>query len=183
MLKTDNALRCRLLERIRECKVVLIADENPVLYAGVYCNAEGLTLVVGPVSLVTVDQSFMKLYASKHHAQHCQLQCYEAEKLSSAVLIVCSGNNPDKITVNQLLEESLINKDLKMLTHKRMAEVFSRIALEGTPHAPLSCEQGIRRAVSAGDEEQLKKALDTPVSGAASYLAVDELRSARKGSG
>lgn len=70
-----------------------------------------------------------------------------------------------------------------MLTHKRMAEVFSRIALEGTPHAPLSCEQGIRWAVSAGDEEQLKKALDTPVSGAASYLAVDELRSARKGSG
>lgn len=178
VLKTDLALRGRLLERVRKEGLSLIQDESPVLFGGVQCH-EGLTLLVGPVSMTHTDAAFLQLYASKHGAENCPLQYCEPSRLAATLLLVNTAVTGRIKSVNRLLDDSFLSRDLVEMVRKRMASVFTAHTLEGRPHNPVTLEANIRKAIREGDPDKLTEALDSPYAAMRGTLSKNELRSAQ----
>ena len=69
VFKTDYDFRVRVVQKVKQSRLTIIAEEKPVVYGGVAC-ADDLILIIGPISITEIDQNFCKLYALKHNAEN-----------------------------------------------------------------------------------------------------------------
>lgn len=90
VLKTDYEFRKKILKEVKEKNIVIINEEQPVLFGGVKCT-DDLFLVIGPVVITQVDQNFTKLYALKHKANNVSLFYIDVKKLASILLLIYSS--------------------------------------------------------------------------------------------
>ncbi|MGN1282089.1 MAG: helix-turn-helix transcriptional regulator [Succinivibrio sp.] len=178
VLKTDFQFRKRILDEISQKGVAIISEERPVLYGGVCC-ADGLTLVVGPIVVTEVDNNFCRLYALKHQATNVSLFHTDVQKLSSILLLVYSTLSQKYISLNDFLEENYLNKELIESTNRQIARIISNQTITNRPHNPGIFEASIRMAIRNGDEEELKKALNSIYANMRGTLSKNELRSAK----
>lgn len=178
VFKTDMQFRKRILDEICQKQVKIISEERPVLYGGVRCTDE-LILVVGPIVVTKVDNNFCRLYALKHQASNVSLFYTDVQKLSSILLLIYSTINQKYIQLNDFLEDNYLNKELIDSTNRQIAKIVSSQTQASRPHNPGVFEASIRMAIRHGDEEELKKALNSIYANMRGTLSKNELRSAK----
>lgn len=178
VLKTDYEFRKKILKEVKEKNIVIINEEQPVLFGGVKCT-DDLFLVIGPVVITQVDQNFTKLYALKHKANNVSLFYIDVKKLASILLLIYSSITDKYIFLSDFLDKSFLNDELLESAQKHVANIFSRQSLTNRPHNPGVFEDSIRLAIKQGDVEGLKKALNSIYASMRGTLARTELRSAK----
>lgn len=178
VLKTDFALREKVLKLIRNRKVGLVTDEKPFVFGGVVCN-DDLTLVIGPIVIADIDQNLSKLYALKHKANNVSpLRC-DVRKLAAILLLFHSAMTNEHISINDFLDANFLSLEVIESTKKQIANIISRQSLTNKPHNPSVFEDSIRLAIKNGDEETLKKSLNSMYASMRGTLSRNELRSAK----
>ena len=178
VLKTDYEFRKKILKEVKEKNLVIINEEQPVLFGGVKCT-DDLLLVIGPVVITQVDQNFCKLYALKHKANNVSLFYIDVKKLASILLLIYSSITDKYIFLSDFLDKSFLNDELLESAQKHVANIFSRQSLTNRPHNPGVFEDSIRLSIKQGDVEGLKKALNSIYASMRGTLARTELRSAK----
>ena len=178
IFETDLDLRKEYLKEIRSKKVVLFTSEKPILFGGVECT-DGLTLILGPIAISDVDQSFCKLYALKHSASNIYpLRCSE-KKLAALLLLIYSSITNKYVYLNDFLDESFMSQELIEQTYIKFGNIISNNTIGNKPHNPVVFEETIRRSIKNGDEDALKRALNSVYGNMRGTLAHNELRSAK----
>ncbi len=178
VLKTDYEFRCSLLKQINEKKVVIITDEKPIVYGGVQCT-DSLYMIIGPVSIIEVDQSFCKLYALKHKAENMTPFCCTLNKLAAVLLLVHSSVTGEYMYLSDFMDSTALNDDLIKNINRQMARVFSEQSMTVNTHNPALFEDSIKNAIKTGDVEALKKAINSIYSSMRGTLSRNSLRSAK----
>lgn len=178
VLKTDFEFRQQILKEIEHKGIAIIADEKPVLYGGVVCS-DDLILVIGPVVISNVDQSFAKLYALKHKAQGVSLFRTDVKKLAALLLLTYSQVTKKYIYLSDFLDKNFLNPEIIESTTKQIADIFAAQTLANRPHNPGIFEDSIRNAIESGDVEAIKKALNSIYANMRGTLSKNELRSAQ----
>lgn len=125
VLKTDYEFRKKILKEVKEKNIVIINEEQPVLFGGVKCT-DDLFLVIGPVVITQVDQNFTKLYALKHKANNVSLFYIDVKKLASILLLIYSSITDKYIFLSDFLDKSFLNDELLESAQKHVANIFSR---------------------------------------------------------
>ncbi len=178
VLKTDFEFRRQILKVIEDKGIAIIADEKPVLYGGVLCS-DDLILVIGPVVISKVDQSFAKLYALKHKAQGVSLFRTDVKKLAALLLLTYSQVSKKYIYLSDFLDKNFLNSEIIESTTKLIADIFATQTLANRPHNPGIFEASIRNAITQGDVEAIKKALNSMYANMRGTLSRNELRNAQ----
>ena len=160
VFKTDYEFRKKILSIINEKEVALITDEKPIIYGGVRCT-DDLTLVIGPLAITDIDQSFCKLYSLKHNATDVIPYRISAKQIASILLLIYSALSNKYIPLNDFLEQSFLSNELVEETKKRIMQIVDRQSLTNRPHNPGSFETAIVNAIKRGDVEELKRALNS----------------------
>lgn len=178
VLKTDPEFRREIIATVNERKVVIISQEKPILFGGVKCLND-LTMVVGPVAMSDVDQNFCRLYALKHNAAQISPFRTDVHRLASLLLLIHSSISHEYLYLTDFLDKNLLGDDVIATTQKQMAEIINSSSLTNRPHNPGSFEASIRSAISHGDIEALKLALNSMYASMRGTLAKNELRNAK----
>ena len=178
VLKTDFEFRKRLLGTIKEKGIAIISEEKPVLYGGVALK-DALLLVIGPVVISAVDQSFSKLYALKHKAKGQSLFRIDVRKLAAMLLMIYGSVTHKYLYLNDFLDQNFLNAELVDSTKKQIASIFSAQTIANRPHNPGIFEESIKAAIKDGQVEALKKALSSIYANMRGTLSRNELRSAQ----
>lgn len=178
VLKTDLKFRHEIIEHIKAQGASIISNEKPILFGGVQCLND-LTLVLGPISVFDVDQNFCRLYALKHNASSVSpLRC-DAKKLAALILLIYSSVSNKYIYLTDFLDKNLLDDAVIANTQRKIAEIFNEHSLTNKPHNPGSFEGSIRFAITHGDIEALKHALNSMYASMRGTLAKNELRSSK----
>lgn len=180
VFKTDYDFRVRVVQRVKQSRLTIIADEKPVVYGGVAC-ADDLILIIGPISITEIDQNFCKLYALKHNAENVVPFMCSVQKLASILLLIHSSITGEYIYLSDFLKETVLSDDIIENTNKQFARIFSEQSqsLNVRTHNPGLFEESIKNAISTGDVEGLKIALNSIYSSMRGTLSRNSLRSAK----
>ena len=178
VFKTDYEFRKKILSIINEKEVALITDEKPIIYGGVRCT-DDLTLVIGPLAITDIDQSFCKLYSLKHNATDVIPYRISAKQIASILLLIYSALSNKYIPLNDFLEQSFLSNELVEETKKRIMQIVDRQSLTNRPHNPGSFETAIVNAIKRGDVEELKRALNSIYANMRGTVAHNDLRNAK----
>ncbi|WP_406017120.1 helix-turn-helix transcriptional regulator [Succinivibrio sp.] len=178
VFKTDFDFRCRIVQKIKENRLTIISDEKPVLYGGVAC-ADDLILVIGPISITEIDQSFCKLYALKHNAVNVAPFSCTVQKLASILLLIHSSITGEYIYLSDFINDTALSEDIIENTNKQFARIFSEQSLNTRTHNPSQFEESIKNAITTGNVEGLKQALNSIYASMRGTLSRNSLRSAK----
>lgn len=173
VLANDSAFVHKLIVRVRAEGVCLFLEELPVLYGGVRCGSH-LTLLLGPVANVPVDQNFCRLYALKHHAANCVLMHCESVKLAAIMLSVNYAINGERIELKTFVENSF-----SLRAPMGSEPVRRSMSVELRPHDPRIFEESIIGAIREGNEQDLTDTLNSPYAGMRGTVGRDPMRNAR----
>ncbi len=178
VFKTDYKFRVSLIKKIRQTGITIIADEKPVVYGGVVCK-DDLYLIIGPIAITEIDQNFCKLYALKHNAENVSPFCCPVKKLASVLLLIYSSITGKYIYLSDFLKDTVLSDDIIENTNRQFAKIFSEQSINTKSHNPGLFEESIKNAISTGNVEALKKALNSIYAGMRGTLSRNTLRSAK----
>lgn len=178
VFKTDFDFRTRVVQRIRQSRLTIISDEKPVIYGGVACT-DDLILVIGPISIAEIDQNFCKLYALKHNAANVVPFYCSVQKIASILLLIHSSITGEFIYLSDFIKDTALSEDIIENTNKQFARIFSEQSLNSRTHNPGQFEESIKTAITSGNVEGLKQALNSIYSSMRGTLSRNTLRSAK----